>query len=295
MWKQQIITTERGDFELFTKGSGQPLCVTHLYSEFNKNGNLFANIFTKNATVYLVNLRGCGNSSPQSEDYTLGLDDAVKDLEAIRKSLSIEKWIFAGHSTGGMLALKYATQFPESLVKIIAGGLCASSDYMKDKGSIYCSQNPNNTRLLEILSILKDTTSTLEQRRAVGKEWTLMSLYNEDTYDEMVRRPNSGKTVPARLDYFSYEELPTYDIRGSLADVYVEAHIYSGRHDAQCPHHFSKEAAELMANATMTTFEYSNHFPFIEEEKEFERFVQDDVSSTNTLQRTVSSKNSLNH
>lgn len=277
MWKQQLITTERGDFELFTKGSGQPLCVTHLYSEFNQNGNLFANTFTKGATVYLVNLRGCGNSSPQSEQYTLGMDDAVKDLESIRKSLSIKKWIFAGHSTGGMLALKYAIQFPDSLVKIIAGGLCASSDYMKDKGSIYCAQNPNNPRLLEILAILKDPFSTANQRRTAGKEWSLMSLYNENSYDEMLRRPNSGKTVPARLDHFSYVELPTYDIRGPLADVPVEAHLYSGLHDAQCPHHFSKEAAELMPNATMTTFKYSNHSPFIEEEKEFECFVKEKV------------------
>ena len=40
----------------------------------------------------------------------------------------------------------------------------------------------------------------------------MMSLYNETAYDEMIARPNSGKTVSKRLDYFSYKELPTFDL-----------------------------------------------------------------------------------
>lgn len=39
-------------------------------------------------------------------------------------------------------------------------------------------------------------------RRAGNKEWSLMSLFSEESYEKMINHPNSGKTVSKRLDYF---------------------------------------------------------------------------------------------
>lgn len=224
--------------------------------------------------VYLVNLRGCGHSTDDLSNYNYSMQDSVKDLEAIRKALHIDTWGFAGHSTGGMLALKYAIMNPKSLEFIVAGGLCASSDYMRHVGSMYCKENPNNKRILEILAMLKDPASTIEDRRAGSKEWALMSLYQEHSYDNMVSRPNSGKTVSKRLDYFSYEELPSYDLRPQLPEVKTRAYIYGGLYDAQCPYEYAEEAAQLLGNATLMTFNESNHHPCIEEEEAFVQFVK---------------------
>ncbi len=33
MGEQVFVETTRGRFEIFTQGEGEPLCVTHLYSE----------------------------------------------------------------------------------------------------------------------------------------------------------------------------------------------------------------------------------------------------------------------
>ncbi|MCH7321374.1 alpha/beta hydrolase [Solibacillus sp. MA9] len=274
MWEQQLIETENGVFEVFISGEGEPICVTHLYSEFNANGNRFAEMFQPFYKVYLVNLRGCGNSTDDTSIYNYSMQDSVKDLEAIRHALHIETWGFAGHSTGGMLALKYAIMHPESLEFIVAGGLCASSDYMRHVGSMYCKENPNNKRILEIMAMLKNPASKIEDRRAGSKEWALMSLYKEKSYDNMVSRPNSGKTVSKRLDYFSYEELPTYDLRPQLPDVKTKAYIYGGLFDAQCPYEYAEEAAKLLGNATLMTFSESNHHPCIEEEEAFAQFVE---------------------
>lgn len=95
----------------------------------------------------------------------------------------------------GMLALNYAILHPESVEFIVAGGLCASAEYMHHPASIYCKKNPNNKRILEILAMLADPSSTIEQRRAGSKEWALMSLYKEQSYENMISRPSSGKTV----------------------------------------------------------------------------------------------------
>lgn len=172
-----------------------------------------------------------------------------------------------GIQQAGSLALNYAILHPESVEFLVGGGLCASAEYMHHPASIYCKENPNNKRILEILAMLRDPSSTVEQRRAGSKEWALMSLYKEQNYDNMISRPNSGKTVSKRLDYFSYKELPNFDLRPQLPTVKTRAYIYGGLYDAQCPYEFAVEAADLLANATLTTFAESNHHPVIEEEK----------------------------
>lgn len=148
MFERSIVKTVRGHFEVFVAGEGEPLAFTHLYSEFNTLGNLMSQQLSKLYKVIIINLRGAGSSDNATEEYSYSMDDAVLDMEAVRKALEIEQWAFAGHTTGGFLALKYAVVFPESLTKIIAGGLCASGEYMDHPGSIYCEENPNNQRWL---------------------------------------------------------------------------------------------------------------------------------------------------
>ncbi|SET93274.1 proline iminopeptidase [Salinibacillus kushneri] len=46
-WGRKLLKTSRGVFEVFEKGEGEPLCVTHHYSEFNQTGDYFAETFIK--------------------------------------------------------------------------------------------------------------------------------------------------------------------------------------------------------------------------------------------------------
>ena len=273
MWEQRLIETERGIFELFEKGHGEPLAVTHLYSAYDSRGNSFANPFTSDYKVYLINLRDVGNSVTATSPEEYSMDVAVKDLEAIRIALKLEQWGFAGHSTGGMLALKYAILAPSSLTKIIAGSAAASFEYALDPNSIYCYQNPNFQRILEIMECLNDPSTSIETRQKLGYEWSLMSYYSEDKLKEALTKPNSGKTVGPRLDYFRKVEYTTYDVREQLKNLKIPSYIYAGKYDAQCPYPFGVEIAQLIPNTTFTSFEKSNHFPYSEEEELFQAFV----------------------
>lgn len=271
MWTERLIETNRGVFELFEKGQGEPLAVTHLYSAYDDRGNTFADPFTKSHHVYLINLRGCGNSVKAEDENQYSMEETVKDLEAIREALSHEKWGFAGHSTGGMLALQYAVLRPESLTKIIAGGAAASMEYSADPGSIYCRENPNFKRIIDIMNQLNDPATPLELRKQLGYEWAKMSYVSEEKLIEALKVPNSGKTVGDRLDYF--RKFERYDVREDLPQVEVPSYIYAGRHDAQCPHKFGVEIADLIPNAILMTFEESNHNPYMEEPEKFNAFV----------------------
>ena len=84
-WVRDLLKTSRGVFEIFVKGEGEPLCVTHHYSEFNQTGDYFAETFTKTNKVFLINLREAGNSEKAHEPYQLSFLETIFDIEAIRE------------------------------------------------------------------------------------------------------------------------------------------------------------------------------------------------------------------
>ena len=88
MWVQRFVDTARGTFEIFEKGEGEPLAVTHLYSEYDERGNAFANPFTEHYHVYLINLRGAGKSESAQSEEQYSMKESVLDLEAIREALT---------------------------------------------------------------------------------------------------------------------------------------------------------------------------------------------------------------
>ncbi|MFD2627373.1 alpha/beta fold hydrolase [Oceanobacillus kapialis] len=274
MWQKEFIHTNRGTFECFVKGNGEPICITHLYSQFNEKGYYFADPFTEHFQVCLVNLKNAGNSSKATSSEEWSMLESVKDLETIREKLNFEKWAFGGHSTGGMMVLVYAIHFPDSLTKVIAGGAAASYEYMNHKDSIYCRKNPHNQRLKEILSILK-TSQDKQERKAVSREWSEMSLYRPENFDYYFSTPSSGSVVKARLDYYSYEELPGYDVRDALRSVSTPFMVYCGEHDAQCPFVFSEETHQLLQQSKLIRFHESNHSPFLEEARAFSGMVEE--------------------
>ncbi|GLC88017.1 alpha/beta fold hydrolase [Lysinibacillus piscis] len=279
MWTQHFIDTERGRFEYFLAGQGEPMAITHMYMAFDTRGNLMATPFAEHYQVYLINIRNAGGSIKSDSDDQLGMKEFVKDVEAIREALQIERWAFAGHSTGGMMALQYAVTAPTSLTKIIAGCTAASKAYAGHPDSIYCAENKHFTRIVEIMDLLNSVETPQEERQQLSYEWALMSYYSEEKLQEAIRRPNSGRTVGENLHHFRKIDVRNFDLRTALTNVDVPTYVYAGRYDAQCPVEFSYEIAELIPQSQLTIFEQSNHNPYIEEEEEekFKVFVRETV------------------
>lgn len=274
MWQQHFIETERGTFEYYTAGEGEPLAITHSYMAFDERGNLFANPFTYYYKVYLINVRGAGHSVKAKKDEQLSMKATIKDLEAIREALEIKKWAFAGHSTGGMLALQYAVDALKALNKIILGCTAASKEYATHKDCIYSPDNENFDRIIKIMELLNNPETVKEERQKLGYEWDLMSYYSEEKLIEARNRPNSGRTVGENLDYFRKLEVKNYDVRDELGNIAIPVYIFAGRHDSQCPVEFGIEIKEYMPHSKLTIFENSNHNPFIEQEEDFKEFVK---------------------
>ncbi|PKH12088.1 alpha/beta fold hydrolase [Planomicrobium sp. MB-3u-38] len=267
-WTQKIIKTTRGDFEVFIKGDGPPLCVTHHYSEFNETGDFFADAFMKTNLVFLVNLREAGNSAKAEKPHQLSLLETVLDLEAIREALGFDEWGFAGHSTGGMLGVVYGIYFSEKLsFNVIVGA--AAREYMTfSKDCIYNEQHPQFEKMQELMENLKQPGLSAEEKSSLKIQRTKLSLANPDKYDDYFTQDIRKELSAVRLNFFS-RELHVFDVTRKLRLITAPTLIICGKHDVQCPLEYSVEMNELIPDSTLAIFEDSNHYPFLEEAERF--------------------------
>jgi proline iminopeptidase len=283
-WNKTLVNTSRGTFEIFMKGEGEPLCVTHLYSEFNETGDYFAEAFTKTNKVYLVNLREAGNSEKATESYQLSMLETIFDLEAIREALGFEKWGFAGHSTGGMLGIIYGIYFSTSLEFTVIVGAAAREYVTFSRDCIYNKAHPNFNRMQELIETLKRSDLSEEKRRELTIERTKLSLFKPEKYNELFTLTSSKKLSSTRLNYFN-REVQLFDVTRKLKLVSSPSLIMCGQYDVQCPITYSKEMNEMIPNSKLVIFKKSNHYPFLEEAElfstEYEVFLKEQVSIFN--------------
>ncbi|WP_440900446.1 prolyl aminopeptidase [Actinosynnema sp.] len=78
--------------------------------------------------VVLFDQRGCGRSTPHAGEPEADLstnttDHLVADLELLRASLDVERWLVLGASWGAVLGLVYAQRFPERVTGLVLAGV----------------------------------------------------------------------------------------------------------------------------------------------------------------------------
>nr|WP_188376825.1 alpha/beta hydrolase [Halobacillus andaensis] len=248
------------------------MVVTHSYSEFNGTGDYFADCFTSIYKVYLVNLREAGHSAKAKEAHQLTLVESILDLEAIRESFSFKYWTFAGHSTGGILGILYSVLFPNRIEQQIIVGAAARDFTYSSPSCIYHQDHPHYQTMQILLEQLRSPDLTSEERKALTKDRTKLSLYHPEKYHTYFNQSITKKISPVRLLVFS-RELLIFDITKKLSSCSVKSLIICGEHDVQCPLEFSIEMSEQLPNSTLFSFEHSNHYPFLEEKNRFEEVV----------------------
>ena len=114
-----------GDAELFVEveGSGIPLVLinggpggTHHYFHpwFSRAKDY--------ARVIYYDQRGCGLSDFEAGEEGYSVEQAVADLDALRRALGVDKWVILGYSYGGFLGQLYTLRHPENVAGLILLG-----------------------------------------------------------------------------------------------------------------------------------------------------------------------------
>ncbi|MDR6416453.1 alpha/beta fold hydrolase [Pseudarthrobacter sulfonivorans] len=122
---------------IYWEATGDPAGTPVLYLHGGPGGSLGRGGYRKRhdpsrfRTIGL-DQRGCGKSTPLVQDDLDHLSEnttqaLIKDIEAVREHLSIEKWIVTGASWGSTLALAYALEYPARVLGIALVAVTTSS------------------------------------------------------------------------------------------------------------------------------------------------------------------------
>jgi len=127
------------------------------------------------ARVIYYDQRGCGLSGYRPGTFGYSVEQAVDDLDSIRRALGIGKWVVLGYSYGGFLAQYYALRYPGNLAGLI---LLGAAPGMRTPGGSreddFVSQ-AEETRMKEI----RDEIAVLAKQKNWSREKTLsLSIYN---------------------------------------------------------------------------------------------------------------------
>ncbi len=170
-----------GDCQLYMEEEGQGIPLVLISGGPGATHHYFHPHFSQAkefARVIYYDQRGCGLSDyEKGQGYTV--EQAVNDLENLRKALNIDKWVLLGHSYGGFLAPYYAVNYPHSvagLVLVSSGALSLPSNLIPTAKFDYLSQEEKE-RLKEIHTELR----TLYDEKKLSWEhyWKLL-IYNLD-------------------------------------------------------------------------------------------------------------------
>lgn len=101
-------------------GEGKPLLILHGLFGSSDNWRSLGKKFSKNNSVYLIDLRNHGRS-PHSNQ--MAYSDMANDLLGLIKDEKIISPTILGHSMGGKVALMFAKNYPEYLDKLIVADI----------------------------------------------------------------------------------------------------------------------------------------------------------------------------
>ncbi len=215
----------------------------------------FAPLTERMQLVY-VDHRGQGRSARgPKETYTL--DNNVEDLEALRQYLGLGKIVVIGVSYGGMLALAYASRYPESVSHLVAMVTAPSHEFLPRAQQILAERGTEEQRAMgDIL-----WAGAFESEEQLQKYYEVMGPLYSLTFDAEKAKESRARgirSIDAINEGFG-GFLRTYDVRGDLHRITAPTLVIGGRHDWICPPEFSEEIARLIPQSDLRIFENSSH------------------------------------
>lgn len=208
--------------------------------------------------IVLFDQRGCGRSTPHAELRDNTTWDLVADMEVIRKTLGIDRWVVFGGSWGSTLALAYAETHPDRTRALVLRGIFllrqeeirwfyqeGANWIYPDAWEHYLRPIPKDERHDLVAAYHRRLTSgNDDERREAARAWSIwegatskllpsrdmLQRFGEDKFAEAFARIECHYFVNGGF-FRSPDQLleDTYRIR------HIPGVIVQGRYDVVCP------------------------------------------------------------
>jgi len=230
----------------------------------------FDALATRRTLIY-YDQRG-GGRSPVPREVPVGWQEQVADLNALRGAWGLERLTLAGYSWGGLLALLYATTYPDrverlALVSPAPAWRAARTEFETRLAARTMAPALQKARAALRASGLRERNPDAFQRRTF--ELSVAGYFHDpDKVSELTPFRVTGRTQQEVWD-----SLGDYDLRPALATLRVPVLVLHGDDDP-----IPSEAARALAEALGAPFHLlaeCGHVPYVEAFEDFRRLLDD--------------------
>lgn len=233
----------------------------------------------------------CTSSKP--DNYQYSFQQLAANTQKLLKALGIQKATLLGHSTGGMLATRYALQYPEQVEQLALVNPIGLEDW-KALGVPYRTVDQWYERELKVSA---DSIRTYERNTYYGGRWKP----EFDRWVDMLAGLNKGPghkqvawnsaliydmifTQPVFYE-FKNLKMPTLLLIGTSDTTAIGSDIASAEVKSKLGHYdvLGKQAAKLIPHSTLVEFPGMGHAPQMEEPTQFHQALLDWLNKTNPV------------
>ncbi|WP_010199954.1 alpha/beta fold hydrolase [Bacillus sp. m3-13] len=261
------------DALLYLHGGPGASCIDFCYEQ--------AKLLGEKLRVITLDQRGVLRSDPIKEDTDFGLNDIIADCEALRKQLGIQSWTVLGHSIGGYIALKYAHEHPNSVIKVIYEAptfdLKLSTLSMIKRALLLLDPEHEYNRYIQ-----QDSYTTKELWHAIGKVYQELgekkdSIYLKSFEPHELNRIYENAQLPPENWGRSQKYTHMLEEEGMIFEsllpiiplVKQPSLLLHGEFDPVLCEHQKKYFMDNAPSSKTVVFEHSAHFPRLEEPQKY--------------------------
>jgi len=265
-------------------GEGEPLVILHGGPGLSHHYFLpHFKALTDEYQLIFYDQRASGNSSRAVPPETISTESFVDDLEGIRKSFKLEKMSLLGHSWGGLLALRYALEYPERTERLILVDSAPPNAELDAVNFQAREERRSEDDVRKIREIMASEAFRKLEAPAVRN-------YFQISEKVKFHDPAMIKKMEIDLDRDKIEKLvwvgqlmnphlADYDIVDQLSSITCPVLVIHGDYDT-IPLESSRLIYRQIKGSRLLVLEDCGHFPFIEAPVLFFREVRDFLEET---------------
>jgi proline iminopeptidase len=222
--------------------------------------------------LVLLDPRGVGLSADPADPATLRVDLLVRDVDALRGHLGLERIDLLAHSAGAVLATLYAAAYPERLSRLIlitpglaAVGVGATEEQVRAAIGRRAAERWYPVALAAMEKFITGDLST-ETFRA-SRPFFYARWDNASQAHATVGV--AERHAAAREGFFAGAPFDTPSTRAALKELNAPVLLYAGDLDPIATPAVIREAAPLFNDATVVVQPHVAHFPWVDDPAAF--------------------------
>lgn len=256
--------------QLFVKimGSGGPVVILHGGPGLDHSYFLpHLQELSSDFQLIFFDQRTSGRSSFQDVDSTeVSLSHFIEDIEELRLSLGLGKIHLLGHSFGGLLAMKYAINFPENLKSLLLiNSTAASHSYFAQTNELMKTRMTKKDSL-ERAAILESESFKQGKAESYRKLFLLtfaLNFYDRSKIDSLrLYIPDDYIARSVRLQHL-FADMASYDFYEDLKHVKCPTLVLRGS-DECLPMEATERIHRNLPFSKLVVLQECGHFPFVE-------------------------------